>query len=320
MERPDGRHAGLAGRPGAAAGRRLGPAGAGGGRLPQYSAFYDRAAYNAPAYQAALLLLGLAVFSAYYGGLSRGLRPGSLVGGALVLVAGLLGMLQWRATSSAFLLSLPLLAATLAWGLRLRRAGGPGRQPTAGVGEWLLALPAVALLTQVIYLLLIIFGLGNLALVALLLLAVLLGLVLPVLLPVLTRPAGVEKRRPASACWALPGLALTGAVVALAVGHFTRLPTPDQPQQTHLYYTLDATHGRAYWLSAAARPDAWTRHALSRPQLGPLPALFPAGGPVLHQDAPAPAAGRTGRGAARRQPGRRAAVVAPALSTRPSRR
>ena len=254
---------------------------------PQYGAFYDRAAYNAPAYQAALLLLGLAVFSGYYGTLSRGLRPGSLVGGALVVAAGLLGLLQWRAASSAFLLSWPLLAATLAWGLRLRQAR-PSRPPMVSLSEWLLALPAVALLAQVTYLLLIIFGLGNLALVALLLLAVLLGLVLPVLLPALTRPAGVGTGRPAAPSWALPGLALAGAAVALVVGHLTRLPTPGRPQLTHLFYTLDAVHGRAYWLSVAARPDAWTRRALSQPQFGPLPALFsPAGGPVLHQAAPA---------------------------------
>ena len=254
---------------------------------PPYGAFYDRAAYNAPAYQAALLLLGLAVFGGYYGGLRRGLRPGSLVGGALVVAAGLLGLLQWQAASSAFLLSWPLLAATLAWGLRLRRATRPGPPPPASLGEWLLALPAVALLTQIIYLLLILFGLDPLALVAVLLLAVLLGLLLPVLLPALARPAGVGAGRPMASSWALPGLALAGALAALAVGHITRLPTPDQPQQTYLFYTLDATHGRAYWLSAAARPDAWTRHALSQPQFGPLPTLFPVGGPVLHQAAPA---------------------------------
>ena len=63
---------------------------------PQYSAFYDQAAYNAPAYQAALVALGISIFTAYYGWLSRYMRPASLVGGALLLVAGLMGLLQWR--------------------------------------------------------------------------------------------------------------------------------------------------------------------------------------------------------------------------------
>ena len=64
-------------------------------QYPQYGAFYDHAAYSAPAYQAALLTLGFRVFTAHYGWLSRYLRPGSLVGGALLVVAALAGLLQW---------------------------------------------------------------------------------------------------------------------------------------------------------------------------------------------------------------------------------
>ena len=252
---------------------------------PPYGAFYDQASYNAGAYQVALLALGLGLFASYYGWLSRFVRPGALVGGALLVVALLLGLLQWQAASSAFLLSWPLLAATLAWGLRLRRAASPARLVSTGFVAWLLGLPAVALLSQVIYLLLIIFGLSNLALLALLLLAILLGLLLPVLLPLLKQPGSRERR--ASPAWALPGLALGAAGAALAVGHATRQPTADQPQQTHLFYSLDAAHGRAYWLSAAPRPDAWTRQVLTHPTYGPLPARYPpSAAPVLHQAAP----------------------------------
>ena len=251
---------------------------------PEYSAFYDRASYNALAYQGALLALGLALFAAYYGWLSRFVRPGSLVGGALVMVAGLLGLLQWRAPSSAFLLAWPLLAATLAWGLKLRKAASPTRHPTPGVVDWLLALPAVALLVPTTYLLLVIFGLSVLSLTALFFLAVLLGLLLP-LLPVLSLPAG-PGRRPATN-WLLPGLALAEVLAALLMGHLSRQPTTAQPQQTHLFYALDAAHSQAYWLSAAPRPDAWTRQVLTQPQFSPLPALFPQSTlPMLHQTAP----------------------------------
>jgi len=253
---------------------------------PQYSAFYDHAAYNALAYQAALLALGLAIWVGYYGWLGRYARPDTLVGGALLMVAGLLGLLQAQAASSAFLLALPLLAATLAWALRLRRATAPASLPAAGLAGSILALPAVALLVPTGYLLLIIFGLSTLVLLSVVFLAVLLGLLLPLLLPVLTVPAsGMAGRRQR---WGLPGAALATALGALATGHITRQPTADQPQQTHLYYALDADHGQAYWLSAAARPDAWTRQLLTQPQYAPLPALFPQQkAPVLHQGAPA---------------------------------
>jgi len=266
---------------------------AGGGLLalvarlyPQYGAFYDRASYNALAYQGALLALGLALFAAYYGWLSRFLRPGSLLGGVLLVLAVLLGVLQWQLPSAAFLLAWPLLATTLAWGLRLRRAASPTRQPNASPAEWLLALPAVALLAPPLYLLLVIFGLSVPVLGALLLLAILLGLALPVLLPVL-RPAA-EPGRLAATSWLLPGLALAQTLALLLIGHLTRLPTASQPQQTHLFYALDAAHGRAYWLSTLPVPDAWTRQVFTRPQRAPLPALFPGSlVPVLYQAAPA---------------------------------
>ncbi|AMR26994.1 hypothetical protein A0257_07660 [Hymenobacter psoromatis] len=252
---------------------------------PQYGAFYDQASYNAPAYQTALLALGVGVFTAYYGWLSRYLRPGSLVGGALLLVALLAGLLQWQASSSAFLLTLPLLAATLAWGLRLSQAASPTRQPGIGLGQWLLALPAVALLSQLIALFFVIFGLGLLVLVPLLVSAVLLGLLLPVLLPIVSPPAGPNRR--AAISWALPALAFAAALVALGVGHITRQPTADRPQQTYLLYALDAARQRAYWLSALARPDAWTSHVLTQPQYQPLPTLYPQSTvPILHQAAP----------------------------------
>jgi hypothetical protein len=251
---------------------------------PQYSAFYDRASYNALAYQGALLALGLALFAAYYGALSGFMRPGSLVGGALVMVAVLLGLLQWRAPSSAFLLAWPLLAATLGWALSLRQATSPARQQRLGAVAGLLALPAVLLLVPGIYLLLVTFGLSVLVLVALLILAVLLGLVLPLLLPVLSLPVG-PGRRPAIS-WLLPGLALAELLAALLMGHLTRQPTAAQPQQTHLFYIQDAAHNQAYWVSAAAQPDAWTRQVFTQPQLGPLPALFPSSAPMLHQAAP----------------------------------
>lgn len=251
---------------------------------PPYGAFYGKAAYNALAYQVALVALGTGIFAGYYGWLSRRLRPDTLVGGALAVVALLLGLLQWRAASSAFLLAFPLLAATLAWALRLRQAAAPGRLPAGGVGGWLLALPAVALLAPTLYLLLIIFALTPLVLVGLVFLVVLLGLLLPSILPVLSKSVATTVR----SSWQLPGLALGGALAGLALGHATRLPTPDQPQQTHLFYALDADHGQAYWLSAAPHPDAWTRLLLTQPQYRPLPAIFPRQTTsILHQAAPA---------------------------------
>lgn len=264
---------------------------------PEYQIFYSAAAYRGMTYGTALLALAAAVFTASYIGLSRLARPDSLMGGALVVVALLLGLLQWQAASSAFLLALPLLAATLAWAWRLRREAArlePRALPTAGLVTVLLALPVVALLSPLPYFLLITFCLQPLVLVAVFFLLVLLGLLLPVLLPVLAGPAansaGGSPGRASTwrAVWVLPGLALVMALAALGWGQANRHPTAEKPQQTHLFYTLDANHQQGYWLSSAKRPDAWTAHVLTQPHYGPLPAPFPpTDGPVLWQAAKA---------------------------------
>ena len=235
---------------------------------PYYQAFYEGTFYNVAAYQVALLAVGGALFTAYYGWFIRRLRPDTLVGGALLMTLVLLALLQWRAASSAFLLAFPVLFLSLAWGLRLR--WGP-----SALADTLLALPAVALLGQTLYLLLVIFGGGLLGLLGLLVLALLLGLLLPVLLPVIGRSL------------VLPGVALAGSLVALVVGHLTSQPSADQPQQTHLYYALDTDQHRAYWLSAITQPDAWTRQLLTHSRYQPLPALFFGQTvPILQQGAP----------------------------------
>jgi hypothetical protein len=78
----------------------------------QYQAFYSATFYNIRAYHVALLALGTAVFSAYYDWLGRWVRPDTLVGGALVIGRLLLGLLQWKMASLAFLLIFPLLGAS----------------------------------------------------------------------------------------------------------------------------------------------------------------------------------------------------------------
>jgi hypothetical protein len=238
---------------------------------PQYQAFYSATFYNIWAYQVALLALSAAFFLAYYGWLGRWVRPDALVGGALLIGLLLLGLMQWQIASSAFLLIFPLLGASVGWVLQLRQ--NPSRSP--GLADGLLLLPAVALLVQYQYVTLIIFGGGPLVLATLLLLALLLGLGLPVLLPVLRQR------------YALPTLSFATAGVALAVGHATSQPTANRPQQTHLFYTLAADLGRAYWLSALPQPDAWTRQVLTQPHYGPLPAALPGTPtPILYQEAP----------------------------------
>ncbi len=257
---------------------------------PQYAAFYDHTFYNVSAYHLALVALGVAGFAAYYGWLSRWLRPDSLAGGLLLVVALLQVLIQTKARTSGFLLGFPLLFGALAWLLRLastrrplRRSLGDARPPAVPIGAlgWLLALPVVAILGPLLAALLVVAGLGPLLLPALALLALLLGLLLPVLLPTLGRAAGPGRG------WVVPALAGVVLLGALAVGHATSQPTAEKPQQTHMYYLLDTDQKQAYWLSAGARPDAWNRQFFLASSFAPVPTLFPGSAQaVLHQAAP----------------------------------
>ena len=251
---------------------------------PQYAVFYDHTFYTVRAYHLAYVGLGVALFGLYYAALLRWLRPDSLVGGSLLVVAALLALVQWAALTTSFLLSLPLLfgAAGWWWATRpSRRAGEPAAAP--GPLAVLLVLPAVALLAPALSLLLTVAGLGPLVVVCAVFFALLLGLLLPVLLPLLGRAGGPGRR----ISWALPALGALVAVGALFAGHARSAPTAALPQQTHLLYVLDADSSRAYWVSNNPRADAWTGRFLSSPTLSPLPALYPGSPqPVLHQQAP----------------------------------
>lgn len=257
---------------------------------PQYAVFYDHAFYNVGWYHLALAALGTAVFAAYYGALRQWLRPDSLTGGVLLVLAGLQAFLQLKTPTLGFLLGIPIGCGALGWLWQTvttpRPFIGPrGRRevyslPLGPVGA-LLAVPALALLAPNLRALLTLAGLGPLVLAGLFFLAVLLGLLLPALLPALGRTETTGAR------WSLPLLAAAVALGALAAGHATSSPTAKHPQQTHAYYALDANHGQAYWLSSMAQPDAWTRQFFPAPTVGPLPELFPGSTlPVLHQAAP----------------------------------
>ncbi|MGI4886354.1 MAG: M20/M25/M40 family metallo-hydrolase [Janthinobacterium lividum] len=257
---------------------------------PQYAAFYDQAFYNVGWYHLALEALGTAVFAAYYGALRRWLRPDSLTGGVLLVLAGLQALLQVKAPTVGFLLGFPIVCGALGWLWQTVTTARPfigprGRRevyslPLGPVGA-LLALPAVALLAPDVHSLLTLAGLGPLVPAGLFFLAVLLGLLLPALLPALGRTETTGAR------WGLPLLAATVALGALAVAHATSRPTAEHPQQTHVFYALDADRGQAQWASTLARPDAWTQQFFPAPTRGPLPALLAgAAVPLLHQGAP----------------------------------
>ncbi|SFQ82729.1 M20/M25/M40 family metallo-hydrolase [Hymenobacter arizonensis] len=255
------------------------------GAYPQYAVFYDHSFYNVRAYHLAFVALGTAVFAAYYAGLLRWLRPDSLAGGALLVLAALQVLVQVKAPTTGFLLGFPLLFGAAAWWWSLR--GSPPAVERVGPSQrawaWLWVLPAVALLAPGLSILLTTAGVGPLLLGAAFFLAVLLGLLLPVLLPALRR---ADASGPGGH-WAVPGVSGLVAMGALVAAHARSTPTAEFPQQTHVLYILDADKRQAYWVSSTPHADAWTRQFFTAPTFRTMPTLFPGGlRPLLHQKAP----------------------------------
>ncbi|ALW84065.1 hypothetical protein AUC43_02470 [Hymenobacter sedentarius] len=253
------------------------------GAYLQYALFYDHTFYNVRAYHLAFVALGTAVFAAYYAGLLRWLRPDSLTGGALLVLAVLQVLVLVKAPTSGFLLGFPLLFGAAGWALRGSQPAGERVVPSQRAWAWVWVLPAVALLAPGLSILLTTAGLGTLLLGAAFFLAVLLGMLLPVLLPALRRADASGAR----VHWAVPGLSGLVAIGALVAAHARSTPTADLPQQTQVLYILDADERQAYWVSSLPHADAWTRQFFSAPTFRTMPTLFPGGLlPILHQTAP----------------------------------
>jgi hypothetical protein len=125
------------------------------------------------------------------------------------------------------------------------------------------ALPAVALITPLLYQIFTGFGLNGIWGVA-----VLLVLLLGLLVPHLALVARPNK-------WVLPGASVLVAVVLLLIG----IVRPDfdaaRPKPNSLFYGLDANAGTAIWGSFDDEPDEWTARFLSaHPENRPLPVFF----------------------------------------------
>jgi len=125
------------------------------------------------------------------------------------------------------------------------------------------ALPAVALITPLLFQIFSGFGFNGTWVVA-----VLLVLLLGLLVPHLALVARANK-------WVLPGASVLVSVVLLLIG----IVRPDfdaaRPKPNSLFYGLDANAGTAIWGSFDNEPDEWTARFLSRhPENRPLPAFF----------------------------------------------
>jgi hypothetical protein len=208
---------------------------------PVYSNFYAANSYNAYCYFFALSAWGAVIFSLSYQWAIRQVKFHNLIAG-IMLVEGLaLNGLYLAAPSALYLLLFPLLSGMAGWCLYDRR-------PRLSI---LFVLPALLLLSPVIYFLYVAFGLTGASAAAVLILGLLAGFLLPVLQPVL------QERR-----WLMPAGAFLLFAGGLIFAHTQSSYTDKRPLQTDLRYVLDTDKQKAYWVSDLSRRDMFTEQYL----------------------------------------------------------
>jgi hypothetical protein len=204
------------------------------------------------------------------------------IGGANLTLGGLLFLLVLLVLShlylpgGSYLLAWPLLFSFIALGYLLATREENRASLETHVVVALCAVPAVVLLSPLIYQLFVALGLSAAAA-----LGVLIALLLAMILPQLNL-AAVSRR------WLLPGVAATASmlliVAAIAVSGVNR----DHPRQNSVFYALNADTEKAIWVSSDERQDEWSSQFFTgAAQKGALTEYLPwPGESYLKGDAP----------------------------------
>jgi peptidase M28-like protein len=192
---------------------------------------------------------------------------------ARVALGPLLVWVSLAALSAALVPGVSHLFMWPAAGLLAARVWRPRSALVGSLGATLLRIPTVLLLTPVMYTLVVVIGAPGVGGVMLCF-----GLVLGACAEPLWLIAG-RVRHAGKALLAL------GVVLGLAL-HVRGRNELGPPVGNAVSYAVDAMAKRAYWVSADASSDAYTRQFLGeRPELGRPPA-FASDGPLLMQQAP----------------------------------
>lgn len=202
-------------------------------------------------YLSGFVLLAVAATAFVYGVFSRRVSASNLAVGALLWFVLLLIISVIYLPGGSYLLLWPLLAALVAWILKLMlppRSLSPGRFNLIAT---LCAVPGVILLAPIIYQVFVAFGVSQ-TLIVVIPVTLLLGLFV------------INFDLIASATrWLLPAVCAVIAVGLLIAA----IAQPDfnqqQPRSDQIFYALNADTGKAVWASADAQPDQWTSQFLA---------------------------------------------------------
>jgi hypothetical protein len=202
-------------------------------------------------------------------------RTDELAVGALLPWAVLAGVTAVVLPGTSFLFVWPLMAAGVAWCLRLARPALHSDSAAAIALHLVAAMAALTLLLPVAVQVGVAFGpqvapalagMGALAATA----------AVPAM-----KSFGSPRR------WIVPTLLVGGAIVSIVLTALVPPFDDDSPRPDSLLYAADTDHGTASWISVDEAPDGWTGRALKEAVRDTAQSPFPrTASALLHAPAP----------------------------------
>ena len=212
---------------------------------------------------AALVLLGGGVAWAVYAIARRRVRTDYLAVGALLWWAVLAVGTAVALPGVSYLFVWPLMAAGVAWCMRVAVRTLDGEHPAAIAAHLAAAMAAIVLLVPVALQLGVAFG-PSVAPV----LAGLGALAATAAVPAM-KSFGSPRR------WIMPTLLIGCALAGIVVPCLVPAYDASSPRPDSLLYVVDADRGAAAWVSFDDSSDVWTEHALAHAERHAIPALLP---------------------------------------------
>lgn len=239
---------------------------------PLYDHFYGSNSYNAYNYFFAMAMLAITAFSFIYQWALRKFGLVSLLGGMLLIEMIAADYLYTVAPTAIYFLCLPVISLLIAYLIILgKKVGETGRVWPLAFWQFIFSLPAVLLLSPIVYLVFVTFGLNERSSAVVIVLGLFLGLLLPII-------DGVVRAQR----WLIPAAACLFFLMSVGMAHLSSTYTQGHPLQTNVRYLVDADAGKAYWTSDFEAADYWNIQFFSGKSV-PLPGGFES---ALSNDAP----------------------------------
>lgn len=222
---------------------------------PSFTNFYNNNHYSSYWYFLVIASFAACVFTSLYSLASKKFNGEALGAGAIFTEVLLMNIVFNTLITASYLLFFPLFFLLAGIIIEWKWAKAPNQGSFKfGLISLLSIVPAILILSPIVYFTFIAFGLET-TYNATLILVLLLGMLIPMMVPVLKKYG-----------FRLPLLLLLLCIFGFVVASVKSGYSAQQPMQTNLWYRVDQDSGKAAWISDFTKPDAFTKTFLLQPR------------------------------------------------------